>query len=49
MKLSMLNDKFYQKFHDQNGNDRKAVKRFHVIFKKEVKALIILKIDHNYV
>lgn len=33
----------------RNGNDLKAVKRFQVILKKEVRALKILKIDHNYV
>lgn len=36
MKISMINDNFYQKFQNQNGNDIKAVKRFQVILKKEV-------------
>lgn len=36
----MTNDKFYKKFHNQNGNDIRAVKRFQVIFKNEV---IVLK------
>lgn len=40
---------FYQKFHNQNGNDIKVVKRVQVITKKEVIALKILNVDYNYV
>lgn len=41
----MIDDEFYQKYHNQNGNDMKAVKRFQVIFKKQVIALKILNVD----